>query len=323
MDAEVILDRRRLRRKTTFWRIIAFVLGIVALLAMLAAVSGGSLIPKRDHVARITVDGFIATRPQAADLIRKASKSSSVKAIVLRINSPGGAASGGELLYRSVVEAGEKKPIVAVIDGLGTSAAYMTALGADHIVARESAITGSIGVIFQFGHFETLLEKIGAKYEEVKSAPLKGQPSPFGEPSQAALNMLQDVVDDTYKWFVGLVVQHRGIAEAKAFDLADGSIFTGRQAFEEKLVDELGGEQQALVWLNENHEIPEDLPVSDWKRRDRVFGTRPSSAVAGLARFLGLGPDAYPARESVVPKRLTVDGLLSVWQASDVVGPSR
>ena len=323
MDAEVILDRRRLRRKTTFWRVMAFMLGIAALLAGLAALSGRSLLPRGDHVARIEVDGFIPTRPDAAELIRKASKASSVKAIVVRINSPGGAASGGEVLYKAVLEAAKEKPVVAVIDGLGTSAAYMTALGSDHIIARESAITGSIGVIFQFGHFEALMEKVGVEYLEVKSRPLKGQPSPFSKPSEEALAMLQSVVNDTYDWFVGLVIERRGIDRAQAYALADGSIYTGRRALEKKLIDEIGDEDQARAWLLAEHEISEDLPVSDWRKRSNPLDQLPTSAMAGMARLIGLEPELYPAIESIVPKRLTVDGLLSVWQASEIVRSSR
>ncbi len=320
MDAEVILDRRRLRRKTTFWRIMAFVLGIAACLALLAALSGGSLAPAGDQVARIAVDGFIPTRPGAVKLIQDAGEASSVKAIVLRINSPGGAATGGEALYKAVREAGKEKPIVAVIDGLGTSAAYMTAIGADYIVARESAITSSIGVIFQFGHFETLMEKIGVEFAEVKSAPLKGQPSPFTQPSDAALEMLQAVVDDTYDWFVGLVAERRGLPRSTVLNLADGSILTGRQALEKKLVDQLGGEDEALVWLTENRDISADLPVKDWRKPDAVFGRLSTSSIGRLARLIGLQPELYPAVESVIPERMMVDGLLSVWQASGIVG---
>lgn len=320
MDAEVILDRRRLRRKTTFWRIIAFIFAVVAMLSGLAAVSGGSLAPQADHVARIKVDGFIPTRPYAATLIRKAADADSVKAIVLRINSPGGAATGGEVLYKTVLDAGKKKPVVAVIDGLGTSAAYMTAIGSDQIFARESAITGSIGVIFQFGHVEKLLEKIGVEFEEVKSAPLKGQPSPFSDPSVAALEMIDDVVQDTYDWFVGLVVDRRGLSRSVVDKLADGSIFTGRQAKQHKLIDALGGEDEALAWLARENSIFEDMPVNDWRRPDPVLGRLPTASVARLARMLGVETDAYNAFESVIPKRLMVDGLLSVWQASDIVG---
>src|SRR5690606_36559500 len=135
--------------------------------------------------------------------------------------------------------ASAQKPVVALIDRLGASAAYMTAIAADHIVARETAITGSIGVIFQYAHFEELLTKIGAEYEEIKSAPLKGEPSIFREPDPGAERMIRGVVDDTYRWFVDLVAERRNIPQAEALRLSDGSIYTGRQALGLKLIDDV------------------------------------------------------------------------------------
>ena len=148
------LERRRLRRRASFWRVTAFVVLAVGdhrrrrlatdFQGLEGAASGG-------QVADIKVDGFITTRPAAVEVIERAAKASSVKAILLHIDSGGGAASGGEALYSAIRRASETKPVVAVIDGLGASAAYMTAIAADHVIARESAITGSIGVIFQYG----------------------------------------------------------------------------------------------------------------------------------------------------------------------------
>ena len=273
MDAETILERRRLRRRASFWRVAAFVILAVALAVgagvatdfrgLEGAASGG-------HVADIKVDGFIMTRPAAVDVIDRAAKASSVKAILLHIDSGGGAASGGEALYRAIRRASETKPVVAVIDGLGASAAYMTAIAADHVVARESAITGSIGVIFQYGNVEELLRKVGVEYFEIKSAPLKGEPSLFHETDPAAAAMLKRVIDDTYEWFVGLVAERRDLPMATARQLADGSIYSGRQALRLKLVDELGGDQEARAWLEKEKNISADLPLREWKPDELV-----------------------------------------------------
>ncbi len=313
MDTEAILERRRLRRRASFWRIAAFVILVVAV------VVGASAIWDRDgvgagraQIADIKVDGFITTRPNAVKTIDRAAKTDAVKAIVLHIDSGGGAASGGEALYNAVRRATEKKPVVAVIDGLGASAAYMTAIAADHIVARETAITGSIGVIFQYGHFEELLQKIGAQYEEVKSAPLKGEPSIFQAPNPAATAMLKSVIDDTYDWFVGLVAERRNLSEPDARRLADGRIFTGRQALGVKLIDAVGGDPEARAWLAKEKGVSEDLPLRDWKEDSSVFAAFQTDAVAGLARLVGIDLDAA----GILPRRLTVDGLLSVWQAT-------
>jgi protease-4 len=317
MDADVIIDRRRLRRRASFWRAVAFLVFAVAVIAIVAATTGLGLDGKvrREQVARIAVDGFIDTRPKAAKLITEAADAKAVKAIMVRIDSPGGAAVGGEALYRAIREAAKEKPVVAVIDGLGASAAYMTAIAADHIVARESAITGSIGVIFQFPHFEELMDKIGVKYSEVKSAPLKAEPSLFEEPSPEALAMIQSVVDDTFDWFVGLVAERRNLDEFQARLLADGRIVTGRQALEAKLIDTIGGEPEARAWLASQKDISEDIPAVDWQDSELPFASFASESAVRIARLLGVDPGFVPAAKALLPKRLLVDGLLMVWQA--------
>ncbi|MGH6923583.1 MAG: signal peptide peptidase SppA [Propylenella sp.] len=310
MDTEAILERRRLRRRASFWRVTAIVILVAAIAVAAASVWDLEGLEGRGHVAEIKIDGFIATRPGAVELIDKAAKDDSVKAILLRVDSGGGAASGGEALYRAIRAASEAKPVVAVIDGIGASAAYMAAIAADRVVARETAITGSIGVIFQYAHFEQLLQKVGAEYEEIKSAPLKGEPSIFSEPDPAAEAMVKAVVDDTYDWFVGLVAERRKLPQATARRLADGSIFTGRQALARALIDAVGGAEEARAWLASDKGVPEDLPERAWEKDQSYLSLFSSDAVAAFARLLGLDPAAAP----ILPQRLVVDGLLSVWQ---------
>jgi protease-4 len=312
MDSEAVLERRRLRRRASFWRVSAFVILAVAVLLALglsAGIEGLDRARARGQVAEIKIDGFIDTRPDAAELIEKAADNKTVRAILLRIDSPGGAASGGEALFRAIRAAAEEKPVVALIEGIGASGAYMAAIGADHIVARESAITGSIGVIFQYGHFEDLLGKIGAEYEEVKSAPLKGEPSIFDEPDPAAEAMVKAVVDDTYEWFVGLVADRRAMSAAEARRVSDGSIYTGRQALRLKLVDAVGGEPEARAWLASEKGVPTDLPGREWEKDESFLPLVGAGALAGIARLVGIEPAA-----NLLPRRLAVDGLLSVWQ---------
>jgi protease-4 len=325
MDLDTILERRRLRRRATFWRVTAFVVAALALVAVagrftdiagLRALDPGV---QRGHVAVIRVDGFIATRPGAVEFIEAAAESDSARAIMVRIDSGGGAASGGEALYRAMRNAAVEKPVVAVIDGVGASAAYMTAIAADHVVARESAITGSIGVIFQYAHFEELLTRLGAEYEEVKSTPLKGEPSLFRAPAPGADEMVRAVVDDTYDWFVGLVEERRGMTEVAARRVSDGRIFTGRQALQLDLIDALGGEAEARAWLAAEHDIPESLPTREWKRDESLIGLLRTDALTALAGLLGLDETAA----ALVPQRLMVDGLLSVWQAPLSAGSER
>jgi protease-4 len=319
MDTEAILERRRLRRRASFWRVAALVILAVAIAIAVGAawdIEGG--IEGGGHVAEIKIDGFITTRPNAVELIDKAAKAGAAKAILLHIDSGGGAASGGEALYRAIRNASDKKPVVAVIDGVGASAAYMAAIAADRVVARETAITGSIGVIFQYAHFEELLKKVGAQYEEIKSAPLKGEPSIFGPPAPGADKMVKSVVDDTFDWFVGIVAERRNLSPARARNLADGSIFTGRQAASNGLIDEVGGDEEARAWLASEKDVSEDLPAREWEKDGTFMSVFSADALAGLARLVGLDPAAIP----ILPQRLAVDGLLSVWQGYPAIGRS-
>jgi len=320
MDAEDLIERRRLRRRASFWRVAAFLLVVVAIVAV--AGSAGWLGGRGAQVARISVDGFIATRPDTVDLLKKAAQNRAVKAIVLRINSPGGAAAGGEALYRAVRDAAAKKPVVAVIDGLGASAAYMTAIAADHVVARETAITGSIGVILQFATVQELLDKLGVDYVEVKSAPLKGEPTPFEKPSPEALAMVQEVIDSSYDWFVGLVAERRQMEPQEARSLSDGRIFSGSQAAANGLIDEVGDEDTARVWLQKEHSIPASLPAKDWKKNDYELGSLSTAAASLLLKTLGVDERISSVFGSL-PDRLAVDGLVSVWQGNSSIRSDR
>ena len=317
MDTDAILEKRRLRRRASFWRVAAFAIfaaAVVAFVGFSSDFDGLSGATVRGHVADIKVDGFIPTRPDAVELIEDAAEDASVEAIMLHIDSPGGAASGGEALYRAVRDASERKPVVAVIDGLGASAAYMTAIAADHVVARESALTGSIGVIVQYGHVEELMRKIGVSYEEVKSAPLKGEPSLFRQPDPAAIQLLQAVVNDSYEWFVGLVAERRRLDPAEARRLSDGSIFTGRQALRLGLVDAVGSDEEARAWLAAEKGVARDLPLREWEKEESLFPLFGAGALSGFARLLGIEAGIDPAVMGLLTRPLMVDGLLSVWQ---------
>jgi protease-4 len=199
----------------------------------------------------------------------------------------------------------------------------MTAIAADHVVARESALTGSIGVIVQYGHVQELMRKLGIAYEEVKSAPLKGEPSLFRAPDPAAVQMLQGVVNDSYEWFVALVAERRRLDPAEARRLSDGSIYTGRQALRLRLIDAVGSDEEARAWLAAEKGISEDLPLNEWEKDESFFPLFGADSTFGIARLLGLDPGVDPVIANVLSRRLMVDGLLSVWQVPLSARPDR
>jgi protease-4 len=318
LTPDQIVDRRSLRRKLTLWRVIAFLAIAVALVVGISlAAGGGSLLGLQPpQIARISISGFITEDRDQIEMIDKVAKSDAVKGVVVSIDSGGGVTAGGEALYEALRRLADKKPTVASIGTVGASAAYMAAIATDRIIARRTTITGSIGVLFQYPEIGGLLDHLGIDVEEVKSSPLKAAPSIFEPASPEALAVINGIVRDTYDWFVDIVAERRELARGDALTLADGRIFTGRQALDAGLIDEIGGEEAALDWLA-SRGVDRDLPVRDWRPADRSSGFFTADlATLWIARQLGLSPDGIRGGviDRVLPERLKLDGLMSVWQ---------
>ncbi len=299
-DIERIVDRRRLKRRLTFWRAAA-VLALVLLVAVSVRRFDGVF--KEDHVVRLVVDGLILDDPRRDDALAKVATDDKVKALLVRINSPGGTVVGGEALFRGLRRVAAEKPVVALMAGTATSAGYMTALGADRIIARQGTVTGSIGVLMQTTDITGLLKSIGVKSEIIKSRPLKAQPNPLEPLTPQARQASRDVVLDLYGMFVDMVVERRGMDREKALKLADGRVYTGRQAKANGLVDALGGEAEARDWLAASRRIPRSLPTQD------LEVDRPG----GVWRDLVFGAFQGIMGKSLFSERLRLDGLISVW----------
>jgi protease IV len=332
MDADQIIDRRRLKRKLIFWR-------VLGLLALVAAITGGAVLaigPERigerasPHVARISVTGFISDDRAQLELIDRLANNDAVKAVLVSIDSGGGATVGGEALFDAIRKLSAKKPTVASIKTLGASAAYMTAIATDHVVAYQTSITGSIGVLFQSPEISEAMAKLGIKLTEIKSSPLKAAPSPFAPASPEAVAVIESLIRDSYDWFVDIVADRRKLDRPTALRLADGRVYSGRQALAFNLVDELGGEREALAWLVAQKGIDAKLRVIEWKKEEPSRGFSFANAtLLWLAHQAGVSPEILRASGVAdwLPSRLSLDGLLSVWQApaalNDAEGAAR
>jgi protease-4 len=311
-DAEMIADRRQLRRKLAFWRVLGFLAVIAAVVAL--GVSATDRVGVRQaQIARISIDGFIAGSERTTDLFKRVGESSAVSGVVISINSPGGTTTGSEELYHGIRQLAEKKPVVAFVDGTAASGGYITAIAADHIVARETSLVGSIGVLFQYPDASGLLGTIGVKVEEVKSAPLKAEPSPFNPTSPEARASLQSVVNDTYEWFKALVRERRGLNDQELATVSTGQIFSGRQGVGLKLVNAVGTERDAVGWLERERGVRKDLPIRDWRPRNTGNFSLFSWAAFG-ADLLGFDTVAQTLRQAALSARIAqLDGLLAVW----------
>jgi len=313
IEAETVIERRRLRRKLTVWRLAGVVLAVL-LIALLMSDSermagSGSFLP---HIARVQVSGIITDDQKMQDLIDKVGKSDRVKAVILDINSPGGTTAGGEAMYDAVRRLAEKKPVVAVCGTLATSAAYIVALATDRIFVYGNTITGSIGVIFQWADVSELMHTLGVKVEEVKSGPLKAVPNPFEPTDEKGRALAEEMVQEAKVWFVDLVGKRRNIEPASVPGLTDGRVYSGRQAVAFKLVDEIGNEKEAKRWLQKERNVAPGLSVVDWKPRAESEGIL-SWLFGSIASELGISADKLVSLFGQVSEGLRLDGLVSLW----------
>jgi len=317
--ADYLLDRRKLRRKLSFWRVAAFTFLVVAAGAITWRLTGGSgPSTLQSHIARITIDGIITGDRDTLKLIDDVAKSHAA-AVILSIESPGGTTTGAERLYEHIRKLSEKKPVVAMVGGMAASGGYIAAMGADRIVAQGNSLVGSIGVLFQFPNVSKLLDTVGVKMEEVKSSPLKASPNGYEPTSPEARAALVALVKDSFDWFKDLVRERRNITGEALDQVADGRVFTGRQALPLKLVDALGSERDAIAWLEEEKHIGKNLPVRDWKKRQPLDRLGLLGMAAETAAFMGLDGPALSLRKLAASREeWFLDGLLSIWHAGSV-----
>jgi len=318
LDADLIVDRRRMRRKLTFWRVLAVLL-IVAGIAGAAALTSNriGLTGVRPYIARVTISGLIRGDQDRVAQLDRLAKSTMARAVIVHIDSPGGTTAGSEQLFDSLSRVREKKPLVVVVDSMAASGGYITAIAADHIVAQQTSLVGSIGVLFQYPNFTDLLGKIGVKVESVKSSPLKAAPNGFEPTSPEATAALNAIIQDSYGWFKGLVQDRRHMTDDQLKAIDDGRVFTGHQGLDLKLIDELGDERAAIAWLGKEKSVDTGLPVRDYELKSR-FGDLPFLHAAAVAVLdaAGLGSlarqlDAWTAPDTV--QAFNLDGLLALW----------
>ena len=203
--------------------------------------------------------------------------------------------------------------MTAQVGTLAASAGYMIASATDHIVARKSSIVGSIGVLVQYPDLTGLMEKLGIGLESIKSSPLKAEPSPFNPTTEPERQMIRAMILDSYDWFVGLVTERRPLSREEVLALADGSVFTGRQALKLKLVDAVGGEDVAIEWLEEQGVDP-DLEVIEWKKKGSGNFLFAQSIMRAIAGAIGLPSSGADLIRDLGGDRIFLDGLLSLWQ---------
>ncbi len=298
--ADYLLDRRKLSRQVTTWRAIAFGVAALAVVGLGWRLTGAGV--DGEHVARLRISGVITGDKDTLEALRDIDKSQA-RAVLLDIDSPGGGTTGSEEIYEAIRRVATNKPTVAIVGSLGASGAYIAAIATDRIFVRQTSLVGSIGVLAQYPNVSGLLDKLGVKYESIKSSPLKASPNGFEPTSEPARAAIAAVIEDSFAWFKALVRERRGMSEDELAKVDDGRVFTGRQSLPLKLADALGGEVEARDWLARSKGVPGTLPVRDYTPGAGFGGFRLTSLASAL-----FGP-VWGATLGT-----SVDGLVSIWQ---------
>lgn len=319
LEADAIVDRRRMRRKLTFWRVVAVVFAIGAIVALSTRLFLASGERGGAYVARVKIQGVIRNDDDRTEALDRLAKSNA-KAVIVRIDSPGGTVAGSEQLYDSLRKVAAAKPTVVVVDGLAASGGYIAAMASDQIFALDTSLVGSIGVLFQLPNVSKLLGNVGVNVETVRSAPLKAAPNGLEPTSPEARAALESLVQDSFDWFKTLVQTRRSLDAAQLTQASDGRVFTGRQAIALKLIDRIGNEQTAREWLAAEKKVPASTRIRDWKLKARLGDMSfLHLATIGVLDALGFGSAArWIEGHGVVQAidRANLDGLLALWHPS-------
>ncbi|PCI86177.1 MAG: signal peptide peptidase SppA [Hyphomicrobiales bacterium] len=283
LNSHEIAQQRHLKRHLTFWRFMAVAVLIIGLIAVSAVtINNKTFSIRQQHIATIEISGIIYRDDRLLAQLKKIEKSDKVSGLILIIDSPGGTVTGSEDIYLAIRKIAAKKPVAALMRGVAASGGYISAIAADHIFASSNTITGSIGVIYQWPEYVELLNKVGVKMQTVKSSPLKAEPSGMVPLTNEVRQQVETSVKDSYDWFVGLVSERRDMSMNNALRLADGRVYSGRQALAENLIDAIGDIDTAQQWLKnqlqQDGKSYEDLESIDW--------TPPLFEQAGLNQFL-------------------------------------
>ncbi|MFV0255978.1 signal peptide peptidase SppA [Candidatus Liberibacter solanacearum] len=267
--------------------------------------SWDSIFPDRTpHVARITISGYIDDyNEDLLDRIHRVGTDDSAKALVVWLSSPGGTIYGSQSLFEAIKKVKLRKPVVTLVGSVAASGGYLISCASNAIIASQTSIVGSIGVLTSYPQFKPFLDKLGISVETIKSSPSKADPSPYSKPSPQSIQSLKDLIDEQYHWFVKIVSEERHIPYDKTLTLSSGIVWSGTKAKKLGLIDAIGGNDE--VWkslyslgVDTNIKI-----IKDWKSPKNYW-------------FFNFKKYVKATLEDSVPfiRQANFEGLLAVWR---------
>ncbi|WP_246091449.1 signal peptide peptidase SppA [Swingsia samuiensis] len=304
---------KSVKRRLFWWRFIALASFMGALGIWSVHSHPKSFDYKRPHIARLVIKGEIRSDvSKFIKALKKAQDDTSVTGLLLVVDSPGGEVTGGVRLHNAIENFAHVKPVAVTMGSLGASAAYMLSAPANHIVALPSTLTGSIGVILQRPDLSALLNSVGVNMAAITSGKMKDQTDFTTHLTPEGHAMLQGLVNDLFDQFVEMVARGRHMSESQVRSLADGRAYTGRQALSLGLIDELGDEDQARLWLKNKLKITQDdYPFVDLEIKKKSYWNN----FVFSKSFLGiiLGEDIWDGVERSLLQN-SLDGAVSILQ---------
>ncbi|WP_017442917.1 signal peptide peptidase SppA [Rickettsia gravesii] len=269
---DYLIERRQIKSRLLIWKLAAIIL-----IAIIFLLVGKDFAPKEvlsmnsneDYIASVLIDEIILEDEKRDKKLKKIIDDSHIKALIVNVNSPGGTVVGSEKIYNILRKISAKKPVVIVMGTIAASGGYLISLGGDYIISHNGTITGSIGVILQTAEVTELAQKLGIKFNNFKSGELKAVPNPTEKLTEAMRVAIMENIEDTYNFFLELVSERRNLPIEEVKKLADGRVYSGRQALKLKLVDAIGSEDTALKWLQEVQKINVNLLVKDYQLKPK------------------------------------------------------
>ena len=293
-----------LKDKVHKWKNISILLIVILFLLIVRILFGDPIdnIDSGKYIAEIEIKGEIYEDDHRSKILKKLQDDDSAKAVIIKINSPGGSIVGSEILYNELKEIAKKRPIVVLMNSVAASGGYMASMASDHIIAHNGTLTGSIGVLMQSAEMVDLAKKIGVNFKTYKSAPLKASPSPFEKTNGIVNAVVQSSIKDSADFFYELVKESRGskLKKSDYKEAFDGRVFTGRQALAIGLIDEVGDRNSAIEYLKVKHKIDTDnieiRKVQLAKPRDVLF-----DKLSGAVSFMGFKSDSSNKIMAILP----------------------
>lgn len=262
ISPDIILEKEKLKNKLNIWKIITLLLLIVLFSTLFA---NNDNVSSSEYIARINITGLIEEDSKRAEKIRRIADNKRIKAVLIKINSGGGTTYGSEELYNALKYVADKKPTISLIGTMAASGGYLAALASNTICAGKMSITGSIGTLMQSFNTKEMLEKLGIKTKSYKSSEYKNAPSIFEDTTPEIDKAIYSTLIDSYETFREIVRERRNLNEEELNAIADGKIFTGNQALNNKLIDFIGEEEEAINYLIKNQKIKSKIKIKTVK----------------------------------------------------------